>query len=215
MFTLNFKQLVYSFSFFAASLLLVRLIISDTPSYIFLSWNLFLAFIPWWISSYLRQKNTLRLKDTPLVLIWLLFLPNAPYILTDLFHLKHRPSIPLWFDLVLILSFAFLGLLVFYRSLKDMITLFKKHLSPRVLMPVICVMFWLISFGLYLGRFLRLNSWDIMHPFSLAKSCWRLLQDNGSLKDMAGFTLVFSAFLLFLFLMITRLEREESACRPS
>lgn len=215
MFTLNFKQLVYSFSFFAASLLLVRLIISDTPSYIFLSWNLFLAFIPWWISSYLRQKNTLRLKDTPLVLIWLLFLPNAPYILTDLFHLKHRPSIPLWFDLVLILSFAFLGLLVFYRSLKDMITLFKKHLSPRVLMPVICVMLWLISFGLYLGRFLRLNSWDIMHPFSLAKSCWRLLQDTGSLKDMAGFTLVFSAFLLFLFLMITRLEREESACRPS
>lgn len=215
MFTLNFKQLVYSFALFAASLLLMRLLMSDTPSYIFLSWNLFLAFIPWWISSYLKRKNTLRLKDAPLVLIWLLFLPNAPYILTDLFHLKHRPFIPLWFDLVLILSFAFLGLLVFYRSLKDMITLFKNHLSPRMLVPSIYFIFWLISFGLYLGRFLRFNSWDVMHPFSLAGSCWRLLQDNDSLKDMAGFTLIFSAFLLFLFLMITRMEREESVSQGS
>lgn len=204
----NFKQLVYGFTLFAVSLCLLRILKSDGRSYIFLLWNLFLAFVPWWISSYFKQKQTLRWKDAPLLVMWLLFLPNAPYLLTDLFHLKHRPPIPLWFDLVLILSFAFIGLLVFYRSLKDMITLFKQYMSTGMLACTTYAIFWLISFGLYLGRFLRFNSWDVMHPLSLGKACYRLLLNERSLKDVTAFTLIFSAFLLFLFFMITQLEKE-------
>lgn len=210
MIKLNFKQLVYGFTLFAVSLCLIRIFKSEGRSYIFLLWNLFLAFVPWWISTYLKQRNELRRKDAPLLIVWLLFLPNAPYMLTDLFHLKQRPSIPLWFDLVLILSFAFIGLLVFYRSLKDMISLFKNYMSTRMLACTTYVIFWLISFGLYLGRFLRFNSWDIMHPVSLGKACCRLLLNEGALKDVTAFTLIFSAFLMFLFFMITHLEREES-----
>ena len=211
MIKLNFKQLVYGFTLFAVSLCILRIFKSDGRSYIFLLWNLFLAFVPWWISSYFKQKNALRRKDAPLLLVWLLFLPNAPYMLTDLFHLKHRPPIPLWFDLVLILSFAFIGLLIFYRSLKDMITLFKNYMSTAMLACTTYFIFWLISFGLYLGRFLRFNSWDIMHPVSLGKACCRLLLTESALKDVAAFTLIFSVFLMFLFFMITQLEGKESS----
>ncbi len=213
MIKLNFKQLVYGFTVFAVSLCLLRMFKSDARSYVFMLWNLFLAFVPWWISSYVKQKHSLRWKDAPLLLVWLLFLPNAPYMLTDLFHLKHRPPIPLWFDLVLILSFAFIGLLVFYRSLKDMITCFKKYMSAGMLACTTYAVFGLISFGLYLGRFLRFNSWDIMHPGSLGKACCRLLLNERSLKDVTAFTLIFSAFLLFLFFMITQLERKEEAVK--
>ncbi len=209
MIKLNFKQLVYGFTLFAVSLCLLRIFKSDGRSYIFLLWNLFLAFVPWWISTYFKQRQILRWKDASLLLLWLLFLPNAPYMLTDLFHLKHRPPIPLWFDLVLILSFAFIGLLVFYRSLKDMISLFKNYMSTGMLTCVTYFIFWLISFGLYLGRFLRFNSWDVMHPVSLGKACCRLLLNESALKDVTAFTLIFSAFLMFLFFLITHLEREE------
>ncbi len=215
MINLNFKQLVYGFTLFAVSLCLLRIFKSDVRSYIFLLWNLFLAFVPWWISSYFKQRNALRRRDAPLLLMWLLFLPNAPYLLTDLFHLKHRPPIPLWFDLVLILSFAFIGVLVFYRSLKDMIALLKNYMSTAMLACTTCFIVWLISFGLYLGRFLRFNSWDVMHPVSLGKACCRLLLNEHSLKDVTAFTLIFSAFLLFLFFMITHLEGETHSCRES
>jgi uncharacterized membrane protein len=209
MIKLNFKQLVYGFTLFAVSLCLIRIFKSEGRSYIFLFWNLFLAYVPWWISNYFKQKNALSAKDAPLLLVWLLFLPNAPYMLTDLFHLRQRPSIPLWFDLVLILSFAFIGLLIFYRSLRDMTNFFRKYMSPGLLTCSIYAVFWLISFGLYLGRFLRFNSWDILHPLSLGKACFRLLLDERTLKDVTAFTLIFSAFLMFLFFMITHLDREE------
>jgi uncharacterized membrane protein len=211
MIKLNFKQLVYSFTAFAILLCAFRIFKSDGRSYVFLFWNLFLAFIPWWISNYMKQKNALAAKDLPLLVIWLLFLPNAPYILTDLFHLKHRPPIPLWFDLTLILSFAFIGLLVFYKSLKDMLGLLGNYMSNTSLSVLTYGIFWLISFGLYLGRFLRLNSWDVMHPFYLLKTCLRMFTNEHSLKDVCGFTLIFSAFLMFLFLMITRMVKEEKA----
>jgi uncharacterized membrane protein len=209
MIKLNFKQLVYTFTGFTIALCAFRIFKSDVHAFIFLFWNLFLAFIPWWISNYMRQKGSLAAKDIPLLVIWLLFLPNAPYILTDLFHLKHRPPIPLWFDLTLILSFAFIGLLVFYKSLKDMLGLLKYYMSSTSLSVLTYGIFWLISFGLYLGRFLRLNSWDVMHPLYLLKTCFRMLTNERSLKDVCGFTLIFSAFLMFLFLMITRMVKDE------
>ncbi|HTF82171.1 MAG TPA: DUF1361 domain-containing protein, partial [Cytophagales bacterium] len=81
---------------------------------VFLNWNLFLAMVPWAISTLLFMKPSLReskLLVAASLLAWLLFFPNAPYILTDLFHIKARTSMPIWYDLILILSFAWTGLL--------------------------------------------------------------------------------------------------------
>lgn len=192
----TFKQLVYSFTLFSVTLLTYRIIKSDGLSYIFLAWNLFLALIPWWISDYLKQKETVQLKHIPLLGTWLLFIPNSPYILTDLFHLKPRPYLPLWFDLVLVLSFALIGMLVFLKSLKDMFAILKAHVSSMLFTLLIPVVFWLIAFGLYLGRYLRFNSWNVVnHPFRLMRQSFDVLLE----KDAIGFTLIFGVFMWFMY----------------
>lgn len=203
----TFKQLVYSFTLFSVTLLTYRIMKSDGLSYIFLAWNLFLALIPWWISNYLKQKESLQLKHFPLIGIWLLFIPNSPYILTDLFHLKPRPYLSLWFDLVLVLSFALIGMIVFLKSLKDMLNILKSYISPMLFTLVTPVIFWLISFGLYLGRYLRFNSWDIVHPFRLAKASFGILLE----KDTIGFTLIFSVFMWFLYYITMCMNQNEKA----
>lgn len=205
---LTFKQLVYSFTLFSATLLTYRILKSEGLSYIFLAWNLFLALIPWWISNYLKQNKSLQLKHVPLFGIWLLFIPNSPYILTDLFHLKPRPYLPLWFDLVLVLSFALIGMIVFLKSLKDMLSILKVYVSPMLFTLITPVIFWLIAFGLYLGRYLRFNSWNVVnHPFQLMRQSFDILFE----KDTIGFTLIFSVFMWFLYYISMCMNQNEKA----
>lgn len=205
---LTFKQLVYSFTLFSVTLLTYRIFKSEGLSYIFLAWNLFLALIPWWISNYLKQNKSLQLKHVPLLGIWLLFIPNSPYILTDLFHLRPRPHLPLWFDLVLVLSFALIGMIVFLKSLKDMLSILKVYVSPILFTLVTPVIFWLISFGLYLGRYLRFNSWNVVnHPFQLMRQSFDILFE----KDTIGFTLIFSVFMWFLYYITMCMNQNEKA----
>lgn len=205
---INFKTIIYGFSFFAASLLIYRICKTDSLVYIFLAWNLFLAFIPFWISNNLLKQKQLTFHYLPFVLLWVLFLPNAPYILTDLFHLKPRQNIPLWFDLVLVCSFALIGFTLFYKSLIDMIKLAKEHIHHSYLNYILPVFFWVIAFGLYLGRYLRFNSWDIVnHPFRLAyKSFDSLFQ-----KDTIAFTVIFAAFMWFVYLTLVNFNSKEKA----
>lgn len=204
----TFKQLVYSFTLFSVTLLTYRILKSDGLSYIFLAWNLFLALIPWWISNYLKQKQSLQLKHIPLFGIWLLFIPNSPYILTDLFHLRPRPYLPLWFDLVLVLSFALIGMIVFFKSLNDMLSILKAYVSPMLFTLLTPVVFWLISFGLYLGRYLRFNSWNVVnHPFRLMRQSFDILFE----KDTIGFTLIFSVFMWFLYYITMCMNQNEKS----
>ena len=90
-------------SVFCVALSIVRYSITGTKLFMFLNWNLFLAIVPWTISTMLIVKNSTKLPSLVLlIVVWLLFFPNSPYILTDLFHLKARNSAPIWFDFVLI-----------------------------------------------------------------------------------------------------------------
>ncbi len=145
---------------------LFRVAWSDSLMFLFLNWNLFLAFIPWALSTFVSTRRSLQNKRLSLFLLigtWLVFFPNAPYILTDLFHLQHKFNMPLWFDLVLVLSFAWIGLLFGLFSLWDI----ERMLIPKwgkVKTAVFSSSFlFLAAFGIYLGRFLRWNSWDIVH----------------------------------------------------
>jgi len=148
-----------------------RLMHTDSKVFFFLNWNLFLAFVPWGFTSlvYLKpkwQKN----KFVLLILLgsWLLFFPNAPYILTDLFHLRARSSMPIWFDLILILSFAWTGLLFGLFSLFDIEYLMGMHFKKTYVTLTSITLMFIGSFGIYLGRYLRWNSWDIIsEPFKL------------------------------------------------
>ena len=107
----------------AICLLLVRVIYSRQLTLIFLIWNLFLAYIPFFLSR--TMKSNLRLQKPGLLSLsiavtWLIFFPNAPYILTDFFHLYQRDGVPIWLDLIIIAMFAWNGLIIGFLSLKDM-----------------------------------------------------------------------------------------------
>ena len=178
---LNETLLLFAFSTLCLVLSVIRVFASATPTFLFLNWNLFLAFIPWALSSLLIIYPKLQEKKLAVITLlgtWLLFFPNAPYILTDLFHLKHVVSMPMWFDLLLILSFAWVGLLFGFMSLWDIEKILNRYLIKsrlkgllryRFSIPLFSsVLLFIGSFGIYLGRYLRWNSWDIIaEPFAL------------------------------------------------
>jgi uncharacterized membrane protein len=165
---LNETVLLFAFSTLCLVLSVIRVFASATPTFLFLNWNLFLAFIPWALSSLLIIYPKLQEKKLAVITLlgtWLLFFPNAPYILTDLFHLKHVVSMPMWFDLLLILSFAWVGLLFGFMSLWDIEKILNRYLIKsrlkgllryRFSVPIFSsVLLFIGSFGIYLGRYLR------------------------------------------------------------
>jgi uncharacterized membrane protein len=147
---------------FSFLLLAARIIITGELTYIFLAWNLFLAWIPFAISNALyRNKKAKRLKLFFLLAAWLLFLPNAPYIITDFLHLKERQPIPYWYDVLLLFSASFSGLMLGLLSVQRVDSFLSGRFSKRKVTFIILGSFFLCAFGIYIGRYLRWNSWDI------------------------------------------------------
>ena len=140
-------------------LLFVRIVRTGSLAYSFLVWNLFLAAIPAVAAAlFVRAKSAIA--QTCWFAVWLLFLPNAPYIVTDFMHLYPRPHAPLWFDVALILSFAGTGLLLGYSSLADVQSVIARRFGNAAGWSVAFTALLLSGVGIYMGRFLRWNSWD-------------------------------------------------------
>ena len=187
---------------------LVRLRTSLTGSvhYTFLIWNLFLAWIPFIISyfTYITAINRRWLYViVPLsAFLWLIFFPNAPYILTDFQHLSYSGGeVQVWYDVLLLVWFAFTGLLLGMVSLFLMQEIVRREFGRWFGWGFVLVVAGLTSMGVYMGRFLRWNSWDVLRNF----------------RDMADFTLyyilhptprslifasLFSSFFLFVYLIL-------------
>ena len=157
---------------FSVILLLIRIMLTGNLAFRFLPWNLFLAWLPYAITRYLEKEFVqvrLRRKLILFFILWILFIPNSFYILTDLFHLQPREESSRWFDLTLILSFAWNGLVLGILSVRQMerIVMNYFHFSNSFffLLPVM----GLNALGIYIGRYMRFNSWDVVtNPFSLA-----------------------------------------------
>jgi len=154
---------------FCFSLSAFRYYISDTKVFLFLNWNLFLAWIPLLLSSFILAFNIRsKISLMAIIIVWILFFPNSPYILTDLFHLRARNAIPIWYDLIVILSYAWTGLICGFISLKDIEKRLSDYGNRNITNGVIVFFLFMSSFGVYLGRFLRWNSWDVLNnPFGL------------------------------------------------
>ncbi|MFZ5940194.1 MAG: DUF1361 domain-containing protein [Bacteroidota bacterium] len=181
------------------ALSLFRLFYSDTTQFLFLNWNLFLAFIPWLLTSLVIIRPGLRKRKlvvAGIIALWLLFFPNAPYILTDLFHLRLKSTMPLWFDLVLILSFAWTGLVFGLFSLMDIEKMLSGVLSRFWLILLSVSLLFIGSFGVYVGRYLRWNSWDILtEPFQLLYDIGDRVISPMSHPGTWGMTLFLGIFL--------------------
>ena len=141
-----------------------RLIFKSDTKYSFLLWNLFLAWIPYIltiISKYYSQLN--KIKTIAILLVWFLFFPNSPYIITDLLHLKGYQQNILWFDSLLIFVYASTGVLLSLNSLQIAKQIFNNYLGKTKTWIILLVIILLSGFGIYLGRYCRLNSWDLFN----------------------------------------------------
>lgn len=193
---------------FCFSLSLFRYYISETKVFLFLNWNLFLAWIPFFISSFLvifkiRSKLSLAVAIT----VWILFFPNSPYILTDLFHLRSRNAVPIWYDLVVILSYAWTGLFCGFISLLDIEKLLSDYFKKLTINIITVLFLFLTSFGVYLGRFLRWNSWDVLsNPFGLFNDVLVRIVYPMDYTKTWGVTVLMGVMLNFMYLIMKSLK---------
>lgn len=164
------EQVLILSCLFSIGLIVFRIIYTGQFLFVFLLWNLFLAFVPYIISKRIDEFQEMRRwKFIVYSLIWLLFIPNAFYIITDLFHLDMNEHVPLWYDLALLLSCAWSGLLFGILSVRQMEILFEKNFNRRLDLFFSIPVMILNGLGVYVGRYLRFNSWDILvNPFQLA-----------------------------------------------
>lgn len=205
-------------SVFCVALSIIRIELSETRHFFFLNWNLFLAFVPWLLTVILMMSPHLqkkRLVVFGMLAIWLLFFPNASYILTDLFHLRHSSSMPIWFDLVLILSFAWTGLLYGFLSLWNLEELLEQFLSKRAITIISVFLMFVSSFGIYIGRYLRWNSWDILHhPAKLMGDVGDRIVNPSDHPRTWGVTIFMGLFLTMLYFTFQFLRRTKTVEAP-
>ncbi len=199
---------------FSCFLLLIRMVVTGTIEYIFLPWNLFLAFVPYWITRWMT-KNVSVIENKIKLLValagWLLFIPNSFYIITDLFHLIHVRTAPKWFDLLLIFSFAWNGIvagIISLRRVEVIITLLKGN---RFSLLLVFAVMWLSAFGIYIGRYLRFNSWDVItDPFSLLNEITNLIIHPFQNGYAWGMTICYAVFMTLLYFTVKKLSESFS-----
>jgi len=162
---------IISLMLFCITLLIVRIKLTQSLIYFFLLWNLFLAMLPLCITTVIGKKRIKKIFFYILVLIWLLLLPNAPYIITDFIHINKNHSIPQWFDILMLASFAITGLLFGLASMKEMQRIIANRFNRKFSVYFIIIICFSSGYGIYLGRMLRYNSWDIL------KDPWFLIID--------------------------------------
>lgn len=193
-------------------LLMIRIKLKHSFMFLFLIWNLFLAVIPFFITSYLVSAP--KLNKIVLAFwfgLWLLFLPNAPYIITDLIHLRLSYSSYLWLDILVVTSFAFNGLILFYLSILDMKKLLESFIKKSIIPYGITMIFFLSGFGVFLGRFLRYNSWELLsNPKYLFVDIINITIKPFENKEAWLFTILFGGFLYVGFWMFEQFYSKPS-----
>lgn len=201
-------------SLLACSIWVGRVIKSHSLTGGGLIWNLFLAWVPYlcsmWV-AYLHQRNQRQWWRLLLPsALWLIFFPNAPYILTDLWHLGERPPIPMWYDIGLFVTFAWTGCFLGVASLRSMQTVVKNYLGRIASWTFVIGTIGLSGFGIYLGRFLGWNSWDLFaNPIAVLHDMGAWLFHPRTHLQTYAFASLFAAILFVCYLTLTLVEPHE------
>lgn len=150
----------------ASSFLVARIMASHSLRYVFLFWNLFLAITPvllaWWLVVRVRQHGWLKWPQIALSVLWLTFLPNSFYLVTDLIHLRPNYEADLLFDITLLICFILSGFILGFISVYLVQRELTHRLSERTSYAIVAAIFLSVSFAVFLGRYTRWNTWDIL-----------------------------------------------------
>jgi len=207
-----------------------RVLLSKRIYYLYLVQNIALAFVPYLIAAVaaliLPRMKSGAFKTILLIvsaLLWMAFYPNAPYIFTDFIHIVNKvylkvapalwPNLDalIWYDLIMTAAFAFvghfIGLVSMWLVQNIMSSVWGKHIT-RWFLAFASV---LAGFGVYLGRFSRLNSWDIvMDPKHVLGEVMEAATEPGCFF----FTLVFALFILLSYAALSSFKKISPPARP-
>jgi uncharacterized membrane protein len=200
-------------------LVVTRIVWTSNIRYAFLIWNLFLAWLPLVFAALAceQPRNGSRpgWRLTVLAGAWLLFFPNAPYIFTDLIHLPWFQT-QVWADLALILTFAVTGLVLGFVSLYLMQSIVTRMCGRVAGWLFVLAAAGLSSLGVYVGRFLRLNSWDMfLRPGKIYDGIGVWIDGRTPHFSTTAFLLFFAAFFFATYVMLFALTHLPKArfCR--
>ncbi len=190
------------------AMLLIRNYIEGNSVYNFLFWNLFLGFLPL-LFAYILYIFKEKLSAITLIIgsgIWLLFYPNAPYMISDLIHVD-KDSSTVIYDTLIIFSISILSVFYGFYSLKIIHSLWRNQWSSRRANLFIVFALLMSSFGIYLGRILRLNSWDLFtNPLKVLSDVIHHLWPINQNPTTYYIVLLFSIIQYILLVMTKDLE---------
>lgn len=210
-----FYQILLS-SGLALGMYVMRVLISDSwRIYANLVWNLFLAWIPYLFALASLAMHRAAPRQwwllIPLGVVWLAFFPNAPYLVTDFLHLEQRAYIPLWYDILMLVVFSWTGIFLAIASLRIMQRLVAAHLGALLGWLFAGTALALSGLGIYLGRFDRWNSWDLLiHPRKILADVLVRVANPFDHMNFVAFTLLFTVFLAICYLTFVAVHREPS-----
>ncbi len=205
----NYQLLIFLTLLFASivatTMVAVRFVYSGELRFIFLVWNLFLAWLPLLFAWMATRWPATAVIYGPL---WLLFFPNAPYLVTDLIHLGRAPGAPIWYDALVLFTFALTGLILGVLSLYFMQSLVARRFNNWISWFFVIITTGLSGYGVYVGRFLRWNSWDIFtQPRTLAYDMFNSLANPRTYAVSLSLTIM----MLFAYIIMYSLPRLELA----
>ena len=200
------EKMIFLSTLFTITLVAIRYLYTSDAQYLFYPWNLFLATVPLICSRRLKKYKKFNIKAVLLLMGWLLFFPNAPYVITDLFHFQERPPIPYWFDLLIVMSGAWNGIALCFLSLMQVERFLKRFIKIQWVVPGIITLIVLCSYGMYLGRYKRYNSWDIVtEPGDIMHTMISHIAEPWDHLQAWAFTVLFAVLLSLIYFTIKKI----------
>jgi uncharacterized membrane protein len=201
-------------SMFVTAMIAFQTIYAGNSENLAMAWNLFLAWIPFVLALIIYDRGTSDASRPALgaaAVLWLLFLPNAPYVVTDLKYISGFGSVSALYDVVLLASAALAGLLLGLTSLFLIHAVAQRLIGAFSAWALVVGALGLSSFGIYLGRVQRWNSWDVfVRPGSLFSEIAGGLLHPLSHPRPIAVTIVFTSFLVASYVVFYSFARRSS-----
>ena len=205
---------------YAVVLILARGMVFRTRVYRPMLWNIFLSILPILIlvlalfvglGALIVSRVLGYIVLIACAIIWLLVLPNASYLITELnqSHRRADDRVPLWFDIIMVITLAMSGVINTVVNLFTAHTLnafffygdYATSYVEPVVLATLAVVLLLVAFGMYLGRYLRFNSWDLRRPAAFVKKFWQHFAIRDNRLAATGFTLTYAIFLALIYVV--------------